>query len=190
VVAGVIVLLSIPIGCTWISVQSCILWLFAWKEAESPCVFLAYFTFQLFAFFSLRIAHQESDARQSLAAANAELQVASGLLDISSRTEERLRIARDLHDLIGHHLTALSLNLEVAGHLSQGDAREQIEKAKTLTKTLLGDVRDVVSRLREKEPVDLTAALHALQSVIDRPAMNLDLGTTVAVTDPAVAQVA
>ena len=35
---------------------------------------------------------------------------------------ERLRISRELHDLLGHHLTALSLNLEVAGHLAESPA--------------------------------------------------------------------
>ena len=85
--------------------------------------------------------------------------MATELLEISSRTTERLRIARDLHDLLGHHLTALSLNLEVASHLATGEANEQIEKSKAITKLLLGDVRDVVSRLRNDEPVDLGAAI-------------------------------
>ena len=123
----------------------------------------------------MRIAHREALARQALAETNAELKVTSGLLDISSRTEERLRIARDLHDLLGHHLTALSLNLEVASHLAAGEAKESIEKSQAITKQLLSDVRAVVSRLREDEPVDLATALNALRDVIATPSLHIDL---------------
>lgn len=177
------------VSLTWISAQSLAFW---WLErhADSGWWVLAYFAFQLFALVSLRIAHQEGEARLALAEANAELQVATGLLDISSRTEERLRIARDLHDVLGHHLTALTLNLEVAAHLTDGEAREQIEKSKSIAKVLLNDVRSVVSRLRHHEAVDLAAALRALKDVIERPAITLDVTNERPVTDPAVAQVA
>src|SRR5947199_59527 len=84
-----------------------------------------------------------------------------------------LAIARDLHDLLGHHLAALSINLEVARHLSAGEALEQIEKSQAVTKLLLSDVRDVVSRLREDEPVDLTAAVKSLGDVIQKPSLHL-----------------
>lgn len=189
IIAGQLGALSTRVAVVWITVQTAILWFVTSSSSMSVWLVLAYFAFQLFGAFTLRIAHQEFDARQALAEANAELQVATGLLDISSRTEERLRIARDLHDLLGHHLTALSLNLEVASHLAQGEAREQIEKTKALTRVLLSDVREVVSRLRHNDPVDLTAALHALQSVVDRPVINVEIGNDVTVTDPLIAQV-
>src|SRR5205814_850113 len=57
-----------------------------------------------------------------------------------------------------------------------------------ITKELLGDVRAVVSRLREDEPVDLATALNALRDVIATPSLHIDL-ENVAVSDPAVAQV-
>lgn len=189
IIAGQLGAFPMPIALPWIAAQSIALGFLA-VTSDALWIVLAYFAFQLFGAFSLRIAHQESKARQALAEANAELQVATGLLDIGSRSEERLRIARDLHDLLGHHLTALSLNLEVASHLAQGEAREHIEKSQAITKLLLTDVRDVVSRLRNHEPVDLTAALHALQNVIDRPSLTLDIGHEIAVSDPAIAQVA
>jgi len=46
-----------------------------------------------------------------------------------SRTIERLRVARDLHDALGHHLTALGMQLEVAAHLADGRAKEHVERA-------------------------------------------------------------
>jgi len=151
---------------------------------------LVYFSFSLFALFSMHVAHAEMEARQKLAEANTELRMTTELLEISSRTSERLRIARDLHDLLGHHLTALSLNLEVAGHMASGDAKEHIEKSKSIAKHLLADVRDVVSRLRNEEPVDLTASLESLRDVIAMPSLHLDFPRELAVADANIAQVA
>jgi signal transduction histidine kinase len=171
----------------WIAVQTAGLLLLAgWSELF---LVMTYFAFQLFAAVAALIAEEERRGRLALAEANAELQVATGLLEISSRTEERLRIARDVHDLIGHHLTALSLNLEVASHQTSGPAREQVEKAQALTKLLLSDVRDTVGRLREQEPVDLTAAMQSLSDVVRQPAIHVETANA-AVTDPAVAQTA
>ena len=189
IIAGQLGGLALLPALAWIAAQTAALAAIIWRHDELMPFTLLYLAFQLFAYFAVQIAHREANARQALAEANAELKVTSGLLDISSRTEERLRIARDLHDLLGHHLTALSLNLEVATHLTSGEAKESIEKSKAITKELLGDVRAVVSRLREDEPVDLAKALNALRTSIATPALHIDL-ENVAVSDPAVAQVA
>ena len=181
--------MSTRVAMSWIVVQSVALFLIAPATREGRWGALGYFAFQLFGFLTARIAHDESDAKKALAEANAELQVATGLLDMSSRAEERLRIARDLHDLIGHHLTALSLNLEVASHLAEGQAKEQIEKSKTIAKLLLSDVRDVVSRLRENEPVDLGDALNSLRDAVPRPHIHVDSGAAT-ITEPGVAETA
>lgn len=102
------------------------------------------------------------------------------LLVHASRAEERLRIARELHDVIGHHLSALSLNLEVAA-LEQRkaqprrDAGLSIEKAQALTRTMLAEVREVVSRMRADEFTDLAAALRELVAPIPSPRIHLRL---------------
>ncbi len=175
----------------WVAVQSLVLGaVFYSISHKAILVTLAHFAFQLFALFTIHTAHREREARQELAAANAELQVTAGLLDISSRTSERLRIARDLHDLLGHHLTALTLNLEIASHVANDDAKQPIETSRSIARHLLADVRDVVSRLREDEPVDLTTALATLPSVITAPALHLDVAPGVVVRDSSIAQVA
>lgn len=170
----------------WIAAQTTTMVLILRGNIETVLSFLA---FEVFAYFAVRIAHSEAEARQELAEANAELKVMAGLLDINSRTEERLRIARELHDLVGHHLAGLSLNLEVARHQASGAAKESIEKSQAITKKLLTDVREVVSRLRADEPIDLTAAVTALRDVITTPALHLEVGD-VHVQDSAIAQVA
>jgi signal transduction histidine kinase len=179
-----------PVAMSWIILQTLALFAVAGEApAKNVWTALGYFAFQMFGFLTARIAHDEREARQSLAEANAELRVATGLLDMSSRAEERLRIARDLHDLIGHHLTALSLNLEVASHLAEGQAKEQIDKSKAITKLLLSDVRDVVSRLRADEAVDLGAALESLRDAVPSPNIHV-ASDGAAVTEPLVAQTA
>ena len=176
----------------WSIVQTASMYALVVNRTDHPgFMALGYFAFQLFGFMTARIAHEEREARQALAETNAELQVATALLDMSSRAEERLRIARDLHDLMGHHLTALSLNLEVASHLAQDQApnlKLQIEKSQTIAKLLLSDVRDVVSRFRDAEPVDLAAALAALRESVPRPVIHVDADAAVA--EPVVAQAA
>jgi signal transduction histidine kinase len=160
------------------------------RDFDAPLTMvMAYLLFQIFAALTSHAATSESRARQELARANTELRVATELLGMQSRTAERLRIARDLHDLIGHHLTALSLNLEVASHQPTG-AAQAIEKSRTLTKLMLADVRDVVSRMRENEPIDLTHALQSIKDVIPMPCVELTMPADLAVSDATVAQVA
>jgi len=186
IVAAQLVGLPMWAAFAWIAAQTVAMVTILHGNVEVGVSFVA---FEVFAYFAVRIAHREAEARLELSEANAELKVMAGLLDINSRTEERLRIARELHDLVGHHLAALSLNLEVASHLAVGGAKESIEKSQGITRKLLTDVREVVSRLRADEPIDLAAAVNALREVITTPTLHLEIGR-LDVHDSAVAQVA
>ena len=148
-----------------------------------------YLGFQVFALFTSYTALREAKARNELAQVNAELRATQALLAESSRVAERVRIARDLHDLMGHHLTALSLNLEVASHVSEGKSLEHVQKAQSLTKLLLSDVRETVSTLREDTALDLSAALGALTRDIPSLKIHLDLPQDLELSDPHRAQV-
>lgn len=108
-----------------------------------------YLTFQVFAVSVIRSEKREAESKLKLASANAELLAANALLDVSSRNTERLRIARDLHDVVGHQLTALAIELEVASHKVDGEAIAHVERARTTAKDLLTDIRGVVSELRD-----------------------------------------
>jgi signal transduction histidine kinase len=142
---------------------------------------------QLFAVLMVEAVMRESRARQQLTALNAELATAHAQLAEASRTEERLRIARDLHDLVGHQLTALAVNLEVASHLADGQAAEHVERSRTIAKDLLNDARDVVGQLRERAP-DLGITLRALTAAVPHPDIHLTVDETITVDDPARAQ--
>jgi signal transduction histidine kinase len=84
------------------------------------------------------------------------------LLAQSSTTSERLRIAREIHDLLGHQMTALILNLEIATHKTSGDALVHVERAQALARLLLSDLRNAVSDMRENPAVDFDSALAEL----------------------------
>ncbi|WP_035768558.1 sensor histidine kinase [Arthrobacter castelli] len=101
---------------------------------------------------------REQRMRRELTEAHIDLQAATVLLSESARTTERLRISRDLHDLIGHQLTVLTLELETARHRDGERAGEHIERANFVARELLADVRATVGELRA-EPPDLTQAL-------------------------------
>ena len=88
----------------------------------------AYLGFQMFAMATSTLTALERTARGELARANAELQATQALLAEDSRVAERLRISRDLHDMLGHHLTALSLQLEVASRLASGPASDALPR--------------------------------------------------------------
>jgi hypothetical protein len=123
--------------------------------------------FQLFATAVATMVKHEAEARAELSRVNAELRAAQVMLADSARTAERLRIARELHDAVGHHLTALSINLEVARHTAPAD--EAIERAHGLAKSMLGEVRSVVRSMREGRALDLPRALEELSRGVPGP---------------------
>jgi signal transduction histidine kinase len=143
----------------------------------------------LFAFMSSVVGLRQHAARDELRKLNSELHATQALLADNTRIAERVRIARELHDLVGHHLTALTLNLEVATHLVEGKALEHVQQARSLAKLLLADVREVVSEMRENDKVDLAAALSTLIEGVPEPAVHLDLPRKLAMLDPVPAQV-
>lgn len=135
-----------------------------WWEALMQS--LLYAGFSTFVFVTGYVAKLQASAREEQRRLNAELRATRTLLAESSRVGERLRISREVHDLLGHHLTALSLNLEVAGHLTEGLAQEHVKQSHSLAKLLLADVREAVSEMRHGGSIDIVAAIEPLlQSV-------------------------
>lgn len=135
---------------------------FAWQEDGVLLNVLLYGTFHLFALFSAHTAALAEAATAEAEALNRELLATQHLLSEASRQSERTRIARDLHDLLGHHLTALSLNLQIAERKSDGEVRGKVEECRSLARLLLSDVRDAVSRLRDDDTLDIRGALSLL----------------------------
>jgi two-component system sensor histidine kinase DesK len=106
--------------------------------------------FQLWLWEVVRAAEQGRQARARLAV-----------------TEERLRFARDLHDLVGHSLTAIAVKSEVAVRLSETDvprAAEEMTEVRGLAREALREIRTAVRGYRT---VDLDAELRSVRDVLE-----------------------
>jgi signal transduction histidine kinase len=154
----------------------------SWAPAVSAAI--AFGGFQLFALATSVLALSERAGREQLARTNAELLATRSLLEENSRVTERLRIARDLHDTLGHHLTALSLQLDVASRLTSGAAAGHVQEAHAIAKLLLSDVRNVVSEMRDSR-LDLADAVRALTGAAGPLQIHLEMPASVDVDDAA-----
>jgi signal transduction histidine kinase len=78
---------------------------------------------------------------------------------------ERNRLARDIHDSLGHHLTAISVQLEKATAFRDRDpaaAEQSLSDARSAVRRALDDVRLSVRTLRTDTPFSLTTAVAEL----------------------------
>lgn len=98
------------------------------------------------------------------------------LLDQAVAEAERARLARDLHDEMGHHLVALNLRLQLLERSASPDeTRQHLEQARSLAGLLFSDLRNTVNGLREPA-LDLEAAIAALAAHLPGLAVELDMG--------------
>jgi signal transduction histidine kinase len=70
-------------------------------------------------------------------------------------SEERLRISRELHDIIGHSLGTIAVQAGVGRHLidtDPGSAAEALDNIARISRDSLDEVRAVVAALRDEEP--------------------------------------
>lgn len=130
----------------------------------------------------------ERRLRSEAVALNLELKAAQDRLAQMSRQSERLRIARDIHDLLGHQMAALLLHLEVASHKTDGAALETVKQCQAVAKAMLGDLRNAVSELRDT-PFDFRSALDSMLARIPQLEITLDLQGDVVVSDAQTAEI-
>jgi len=187
VVAGQLDEIPQRFAIAWIVVQTLALGLIGFtfaSPASAGAIAGAFGGFQLFAYATAFLGARERRAWEELTEAHTELLATRARLAESSRNEERLRISRDLHDTLGHHLTALSLQLDVASRLTDGKASEHVRQAHAITRLLLSDVRDVVSALRTA-PFDLGRAIRSLAADSSALAIHLDIPDPLDIEDTA-----
>ena len=101
-----------------------------------------------------------SDALRQLHHARAELAY-------QAVTEERLRMARDLHDLLGHTLSLITLKSELAGRLLEKDsftAIQEIREVERIARQALREVREAVAGYRQQT---LRGELDAARQILE-----------------------
>lgn len=145
------------------------------------------FALQLFAVVMVIAFRREAALREEMERVNARLGEAQALLAARSRDDERLRIARELHDRLGHQLTALTANLEVALRSSTGSAASYVAMCRDLARDTLIEVRHVVGSLRSESDsaVDLRAELQLVGIGLARPKVHVEVHPDVQLTDRA-----
>ncbi|SCF27051.1 sensor histidine kinase [Micromonospora chokoriensis] len=110
--------------------------------------------------------------RAYLAEARARAEAATQRMEEEARrraTEERLRIARDLHDVLGHHLSMINVQASAALHRPDAARSEQALTAiKEASKETLRELRTALGTLRQDDAASVVPApgLHRLDDLI------------------------
>lgn len=170
--------LALPVWASivWAVVQLPVLWFVLPRDynvVEVAKSLSAYLAFAAFAIAVVRLFESERRARVELA-----------------RVGERVRVSRELHDVLGHHLTALSIQLDVARRTADGAARAPLDEAHGVAQRMLGDVRNTVAAMRSDGVTNLRDALGAVVRAVPRPKIDLRFPEAINVTDPACVHVA
>jgi two-component system sensor histidine kinase DesK len=104
---------------------------------------------------------------RQLVLANQELMTAREENARLAVSEERLRFARDLHDLLGHSLSLIVLKSELAGRMIERDverAAGEVRDIESVARQALVEVREAVSGYRRSFDEELVGARNALQA--------------------------
>lgn len=144
-----------------------------WPRADDLVTTASGYLFATMMFFFLRrervSRHRAENLSRELDQANEKLRAFSGQIEELASTQERNRIAREIHDTLGHCLTVVNMQLETARALIASDAvraEEFVGKAQSLTKKGLAEIRGSVASLRAS-PLDGVSLSAALQKLIE-----------------------
>jgi len=114
--------------------------------------------------------------------ANARLRASQAEIERLAQTAERERIGRDLHDLLGHTLSLITLKAELARKLAVRDperAAREMEEVETISRQALREVREVVGGYRSEglaaEMARARLALEAAGVKLEYLALPVDL---------------
>ena len=121
------------------------------RWVDAIAVALVYGTGIVFVVVFTRVAASEREARTELGTANQLLREHASQVEELAITKERNRLAREIHDSLGHYLTVVNVQIGAAQAILAQDhprALDHLNKAQTLTQEGLAEVRRSVAALR------------------------------------------
>jgi signal transduction histidine kinase len=163
-VLGARALIGVALG---LNVALWVIAVYVWDINGAWRLILAYGGFQIFATLTAWYSRRADETAARLRDTNAHLLATRSLLEESARDHERLRLARELHDVAGHKLTALKLNLTALQREAGG--APNVDTAAQLATELLADIRGVVAQIRQHDGLDIRAALSQLIAPLPAP---------------------
>ncbi|MGC2450850.1 MAG: sensor histidine kinase [Candidatus Sulfotelmatobacter sp.] len=116
---------------------------------------------------------------------NRQLRKANEEVEHLAKVAERERIARDLHDVLGHTLSVITLKSELAGKLIDRDplrAGKEIREVEEISRQALADVRDAIRGYRSK---GLAAELVQAKATLETAGISVQCDTATTVQLPA-----
>ena len=114
------------------------------------------------------------------------LQKANDEIEHLAKMAERERIARDLHDVLGHTLSVITLKSELAGKLIDRDpqrAGKEIGEVEQISRQALSDVRDAIRGYRSQ---GLVAELAQAKTTLETAGLTVQCDAATTVKIPAV----
>ncbi len=122
----------------------------------------------LFLHLLVDAALKEYRGQQQLAAANLQLRQYALRVEELATVQERNRIARDIHDSLGHSLTVFGIHLEAALrllHMNPAEAETLLREVKQLNSTTLKEVRQSIAALRS-DPLQEKPLIDAISDLV------------------------
>src|SRR6266404_4322257 len=140
------------------------------RWVDAIAIAIVYGTGIVFVVVFTRVAASEREARTELAEANQRLRDHASQVEELAKTKERNRLAREIHDSLGHYLTVVNVQIAAAQTLLAHDqprALDHLCKAQLLTQEGLAEIRRSVAALRAS-PIESRPLAEALAMLVEQ----------------------
>jgi len=122
----------------------------------------------------IRDRDERENLYKELLKAHKELKNYADKVEELSVFKERQRIAREVHDALGHRLTALIMQLEIIKKLSKNETKKEAEIGLKTAKTALKDVRQLVSTLSKETVLEISDIDKFIEEFSKSQKVNID----------------
>jgi signal transduction histidine kinase len=152
----------------------CVGWWHGWNSLPEALLEFSYGVLFTLVFSTLAVSSEKARGKVEglageLSAANRKLREYAVQAEELAAARERNRLAREIHDSLGHYLTVVNMQIEAARALQNCDparARDALDKAQALTQQGLQDIRRSVATLRAS-PLNDQPLAEALRQIVD-----------------------